>query len=139
LAGANLLYGLGMIDAGMTFDFGQLVMDNDFARMIRYTVGGFEVNDETLAVDVTREVGPFSDFLSHDQTYKYMRHQSRPRHLNRETRGTWEIAGSKSLPESALEEARHLLETHQPDPLGEGVAEAMEAIIAAAERERGVA
>ena len=36
LAGANLIYGLGMIESGMTFDYGQLVMDNEFAEMIKY-------------------------------------------------------------------------------------------------------
>ena len=35
LAGANLIYGLGMIESGMTFDFGQLVMDDEIARMIK--------------------------------------------------------------------------------------------------------
>ena len=38
LAGANLIYGLGMIEMGMTIDFGQLVMDNEFARMIKHTL-----------------------------------------------------------------------------------------------------
>ena len=36
LAGANLIYGLGMIESGMTFDFGQLVMDDEFAGMIKH-------------------------------------------------------------------------------------------------------
>jgi trimethylamine--corrinoid protein Co-methyltransferase len=38
LAGANLIYGLGMIEMGMTIDYGQLVMDNEFARMIKHVV-----------------------------------------------------------------------------------------------------
>ncbi len=35
------------------------------------------MTDETLSVDVIAEVGPFSDFLSHDDTYRGMRGQSR--------------------------------------------------------------
>ena len=31
LAGANQIYGAGMIESGVTFDFGQLVMDDEFA------------------------------------------------------------------------------------------------------------
>ena len=49
LAGANLIYGLGMIESGMTFDFGQLVMDNEFAGMIKQCVRGIRVDDEALA------------------------------------------------------------------------------------------
>jgi len=40
LAGANLIYGLGMLESGMTFDFGQLVLDAEFARMIKHAVHG---------------------------------------------------------------------------------------------------
>ena len=57
LAGANLIYGLGMIEMGMTIYYGQMVMDNEFARMIKYLVQGIPVNDETLAVDVIKEIG----------------------------------------------------------------------------------
>jgi trimethylamine--corrinoid protein Co-methyltransferase len=38
LAGANLIYGLGMLEMGMTISFGQMVMDNEFAGMIKYLV-----------------------------------------------------------------------------------------------------
>ena len=57
MAGANLIYGLGMIEMGMTIDFGQLVMDNEFARMIKFILQGIAVNTETLAVDAIREIG----------------------------------------------------------------------------------
>ncbi len=34
LAGASIIYGAGMIESGVTFDCAQLVMDNEFAKMI---------------------------------------------------------------------------------------------------------
>ena len=34
LAGANLIYGAGMLEAGMTFSFGQLVIDDEIAAMV---------------------------------------------------------------------------------------------------------
>ena len=73
LAGANLIYGLGMLESGVTIDYAQLVMDAEFARMVKFCVPGIPVTDETLSVDVIAEVGPFSDFLSHDDTFKGMR------------------------------------------------------------------
>ena len=57
MAGANLIYGLGMIEMGMTIDYDQMVMDDEFAKMIKYVVQGIQVNDETLALDVIHEVG----------------------------------------------------------------------------------
>jgi len=138
LAGANLIYGLGMIESGMTFDFGQLVMDDEFAGMIKQCVGGIPVNDETLAIDVIGAVGPFSDFLSHDHTRAHMREQSQPRLIDRRVREEWKTAGSTTLHERALEKARQILATHVPDALPEGVADELAAIIADAERELGV-
>ena len=46
-----------------------LVLDNEFARMPKHTLTGIPVSDESLAVDVIKEEGPFRDFLSHDSTF----------------------------------------------------------------------
>ena len=138
LAGANLIYGLGMIESGMTFDFGQLVMDDEFAGMIKLCVGGIPVSDETLALDVIGEVGPFGDFLSHDHTMAHMREQSQPAVIDRRVREDWTTNGSLTIQDRALAKARKILETHQPDPLPEGVAEELAGIIRGAERELGI-
>lgn len=133
MAGANLLYGSGMIESGVTFDFGQLVMDNEFAQMIRHAVGGIRVDDETLAVDVVHEVGAFKDFLSHEDTYRHMRTQSQPRLIDRRVREDWEASGSTDLYTRACAEARHLLETHETEPLAEDVAAEIREMVDAAD------
>ena len=138
LAGANLIYGLGMIESGMTFDFGQLVMDDEFAGMIKQCVGGISVCDETLGIDVIGDVGPFGDFLSHDHTMAHMREQSQPAMIDRRVREDWQAMGAKTIQDRALEKARHILSTHEADPLPEGVPQELEDIIAGAERELGV-
>ena len=137
LAGANLIYGLGMLESGVTIDYAQLVMDAEFARMIKYCVPGIPVTDETLSVDVIAEVGPFSDFLSHDDTLRGMRGQSRSKFIDRRVREEWTAAGS-TMYERALAEARRILETHVPEPLPEEVAAKLKSIIEAAENELGV-
>ncbi len=138
LAGANLIYGLGMLESGVTIDYGQLVMDAEFARMVKFCVPGIPVNDETLAVDVIAEVGPFGDFLSHDDTYRGMRSQSQSRLIDRRVREDWTASGSTSIYDRALAEARRLLETYQPEPLPDDVVRRLREIVAAAERELGV-
>ena len=138
LAGANLIYGLGMIEMGMTIDFGQLVMDNEFAKMIKFVLNGIPVNDETLATDVIHEIGIGKDFLSHDTTYNYMRSQTQPKLIDRRTREEWKAAGGTDIHQRAQEEARHILETHKPDPLPDDVLAAMRSIVEDAEEELGV-
>jgi len=138
LAGANLIYGLGMLESGVTIDYAQLVMDAEFARMVKFCVPGIPVTDASLATDVIHEIGPFKDFLSHDDTYAGMRGQSSSKLIDRRVREEWAAAGATSMYERALVEARRILETHQPTPLPDWVAAEFRSIIEGAESELGV-
>ena len=129
LAGANLIYGLGMLEMGVTFDFGQLVMDNEFAQMIKCCIQGIPVNDETLAVDTIKEIGPFKDFVSHESTYKYMRSISHPKLIDRRNREKWVELGSKDLHQRALEEARRIVKEHKVPSLPEAAQSEISAIV----------
>ena len=73
LGGLNQIYGAGMIESGVTIDYGVLVMDNDIARIAKYILRGIPTNDETLMVDEIIEVGSEEDFLSRMSTLKLMR------------------------------------------------------------------
>ena len=138
LAGANVIYGLGMLEMGITFDLAQLVLDNEVAAMIKYAVNGIPVNDETLAIDVIKEVGIFNDFLGHDDTYNHMRSQSQAYLIDRGVREDWETAGSTDAYQRAKEKVQHILDTYEPPPLGKSVRATIQSIIADAEDELGV-
>ena len=138
MAGANLIYGLGMLESGVTFDYGQLLMDHEFATLIKYALGGMPVNDETLMVDDIHAVGSRGDFLSLDSTYRYMRSQSQPKLIDRRVREDWAAAGGTDLYERATAEARRLLETHEPPPLPDETIAALRAIVEQTEHELGV-
>jgi trimethylamine--corrinoid protein Co-methyltransferase len=133
LAGANLIYGAGMTESGVTFDYAQYVLDNDMARMIKHTVLGVAVNDETLAVDDIAAVGPFNDFLSLDATRRHMRTLSQPRFMDRRVREDWEATGARDAYAVATEEARQILEEHRPEALPTEAAEQIDAIVRGAE------
>lgn len=136
LAGANLIYGLGMLELGITFSFEQLVIDAEIARMVKRVVQGIDVTDETLAVDIIKEVGPGGDFLMQDHTMRHMKNvQSQPKLINRRMRGAWLEAGGKDLTEVAHEEALHILRNHKPEPLPPGVLATLRSIVEEAEEE----
>ena len=139
LAGANLIYGLGMLESGVTFDYGQLVMDDEVAAMVKHVVAGIPVDDETLAVDDIARVGSLGDFLSLDATLRHMREQSRPRLIDRRVREDWAGAGATDLRDRARVRALEILASHHPDPLTDDVTAEIRAIVAGAERELGVA
>ena len=138
LAGANLIYGPGMLESGITFDFGQLVMDNEFARMLRHTMKGFTIDNESLAADVIGEVGPARDFLMHEHTFRHMRAQSKPELIDRRGMEEWKASGSRDIYKRATEQARDILDTHQPKPLPDNVIREIQSIIAETEAELGV-
>ncbi|NNL76772.1 MAG: hypothetical protein HKO68_10600 [Desulfobacterales bacterium] len=138
LAGVNVIYGLGMLEMGVTLDLGQLVMDNEFAGMIKHVLNGIPVNDDTLALDVIHAVGPFKDFLGQKHTLEHRNLQSQPKLIDRRRRPKWEELGGTDIYERATAKAREILETHQPDPLPDSVLAEIRSIIEAAEKELGV-
>jgi trimethylamine--corrinoid protein Co-methyltransferase len=133
-----MIYGLGMVESGITFDFGQLVLDAEMARMIKHVVNGVPVDDETLAVNVSREVGPFGDFLCHKHTLRRMRSQSQPEFMDRTTREAWEKKGSQDVYQKAIEKVKHILATHQPEPLPQEVQNKIRSIVEETEKEMGI-
>ncbi len=132
-----MIYGLGMLEMGITFDLAQLVLDNEVAGMIMHVVNGIPVTDETLSVDAIQEVGIFKDYLAHDTTYKHRKTQSQPKFMDRRMRPDWEASGT-DIYQKALEHARHVLETHKVPELPDDVRSTIRSIIEEAEEERGV-
>jgi len=138
LAGANIIYGLGMLEMGVTFSAAQLMMDADIAEMILFAVKGVTVNDETLSVDVTKEVGYRKDFLTHRHTFKNRHIQSAPALMDRQMRNRWAEAGSTDMPARAEALARKLIAEYKPAPLAGEAREAIRAIVNAREKELGL-
>jgi trimethylamine--corrinoid protein Co-methyltransferase len=135
LAGANLIYGPGMLESGIIFDFAQLVLDNEFVRMIKHTIRGFAVDDESLAIDVIKAVGPSRDFLDQDHTFKHMRTHSQPEFIDRNRMEMWKASGAADSYQRALEKTRDILKNHQPEPLPQKVLKEMHSIITETEGE----
>lgn len=130
MAGANLIYGLGMIELGVSFSYTQLLVDNEIARMVRRVIDGVEVNDETLATDVMKEVGCGGNFLTQQHTLDFMgREQSRSELFDRKMREGWENDGSKGAAEKATEKAKTILNEHTPEPLDEDVQDKLSEIV----------
>ena len=118
LAGANIIYGLGMLEMGVTFSPEQLVMAADMAEMIMYAIHGIPVNDATLSVDVIRQNGYKKDFLTHRNTFTNRFIQSNPKLIDRRNRARWlEDEGGVDMAVRAKRRFRELYDNYQPSPL----------------------
>ncbi|MDL2226198.1 trimethylamine methyltransferase family protein [Deltaproteobacteria bacterium OttesenSCG-928-M10] len=131
LAGANLVYGSGCLDLGLTFDYAKLMMDHECMGYIRKILGGVPTDDDSLCAGLIDEVGPGGNFLSHRDTLKRARNQSQVHLFDRHGRDRWEREnpGGRTVTERAYEAALGLLETHQPYPLPEGAAAAISEMV----------
>ncbi len=124
-----------MLESGVTFDYGQLVMDNEFAQMIKHVVNGIPVNEETLAVDIIGKVGPFKQFITEKHTFNHMKEMSQPTLIDRRVRDKWEKAGGQTMHEKAMDKARDILKNHKPTPLSDDVRSKMSSIVSEIEAE----
>ena len=134
LAGANLIYGMGMLEMGQVLSFSQMVMDNEFAAMIKRSIRGIEVTDELMAVDLIKQIGIGGNCLGEKHTLEHIvGEQVQADLIDRRMRGGWEKRGAKDLHQSSVERAKKILETHQPKQLEGDLAEELVKIAKSAE------
>lgn len=138
LAGANLVYGTGMLDSGMVLDYGKLVLDDEINLTVKRLVQGVDVSDETLAVDLINEIGHTGNHLTHDTTYSHFTDLVQPRIMDRRSHEAWSAGGRTDAHQRALAVAREILATHTPAPIGEQAQKEIDEIIRETEKERGI-
>jgi trimethylamine--corrinoid protein Co-methyltransferase len=129
LAGANTLYGAGMLELGMTFSFEQLIIDNDIITMVKKAMEGVPVNEETLAVEAIKAIGVGNDFIGHPSTMDNIDLPSDPKVISRDMLGDWEKAGKKDLATVAHEVVVDVLKNHVVLPIPEDRLKDMEKVV----------
>jgi trimethylamine--corrinoid protein Co-methyltransferase len=131
LAGANIIYGAGSLESGLTFDYAKLIMDCEQINRIGHVIKGIEVSDETMAVDIIKSIGPGGEFMTCQHTFDNMRQMSMSKLFDRRNRDAWQKhTGGRNLTERAYTEAQKIIAEHTPLPLPDGATEEMRRIIA---------
>jgi trimethylamine--corrinoid protein Co-methyltransferase len=137
LAGVNLCHDCGYLAGGSVGSMEMAVICDDVLGNVLRIIRGTEVSDETLAIDVIKEVGPEGNFLGHKHTLKHIRDELHlPTLFDRNPEAAWVKAGSKPLHQVAKEKAEKILKEHQPEPLPTGVRSELTRIVKQAEKER---
>jgi len=108
----------------------QAIIGDEICSFINRILRGIEVNQETLALDVIREVGAGGEFLTHSHTMEHFKHEQWDAQLgNRIRRESWEDAGSKDIQARAKDKLKEILSTHQPKPLDPDVQKKLQEIV----------
>ena len=111
MAGGNfILHSAGIIDTYNLTSFEKLIVDNEIIGYIKRINQGVTVNEDTLAYDVIKEVGPQGQFLTHEHTFNHFRTEFyRPTLSNRQNIQQWKQEGSKPIEEVANAKWKQLL------------------------------
>lgn len=136
LAGGCLITAAGVLDMGLTNCYSQLVRDCEFIRMIQYIQGGIRLDDESMALDVIKEIGPLGTYLTHESTARLARtSHSVPGLIDRQSSSDWEQSGAKTMNDRAYSKAADILNNHHPCGLREDVASLVNEIAVEGETE----
>ncbi len=122
LACPDIVCGMGGLEAAKTMAPELLIIDNEILEGILRFIRGFELNDDTLALDVIRRVGPGGHYLSEKHTLNRFRKEHWiPAISDRRTFDAWKKAGEKDIIKQANEKVKEILATHKPEPIPKNV------------------
>ncbi len=134
LGGGNLIHDVGYIESGITASYQQIVAMDEVAGLVKRFLNGIEISAETIALDVIDQVGPGGHFLEHAHTYQHFRKNWVPDLFDRASREQWESEGQLSMGDRVAARVQEIFETHQPKPLEDNIAKALDQIIQKAEK-----
>lgn len=112
LSGVDFIVMGGLQDALMSFDFGQAVIDNEIAMMIKRVREGFGFSRESASLQEIKRTGPAGMFAANQATLERMHTATfMPELADRKLREQWELEGCSTIQQRALNKAFSILST----------------------------
>lgn len=94
----------------MSFDFGQAVIDNEIALMIKRVREGFGFSEESASLEEIKAAGPAGMFAANPATLKRMHDATfMPELADRKLREQWEQEGASTIHQRAMNKALEVL------------------------------
>ncbi len=119
-----ILHSAGWLEGGLTMGYEKFVMDADFCAALHVWMGGVALDDNALALDAFREVGPGKHFFGSAHTlanYETAYWESAVADNN--SFEQWRDEGMKDPPRRAAERCKRLLAEYERPKLDPAVAE----------------
>jgi len=136
LAGADTFGHMGILGADQAGSLEQLIADNEMAAYVKRVLRGFSVDEDTLALDVIRQVGIGGNFLGEAHTYDHFRQELWfPTAFDRRRWDEWWADGARTMADWAHEHKVQILEGHHPTAPDPDLVREIDSIVAAARRD----
>jgi trimethylamine--corrinoid protein Co-methyltransferase len=114
-AGVNLITCAGTLDGTMMESDALLLIDDDSCGMMDRMARGIEVNEDTLALDLIRQVNFTGNYFAEEHTaFHYKKEHFQPKLMQRSPFDIWKEQGSRSVLDIARERVHEIEEKAIP-------------------------
>jgi trimethylamine--corrinoid protein Co-methyltransferase len=113
---SDMLLGVGLLNGSLIWSFEQMIMDCEIFDIVHKMMEGIVVDTETIALDAIREAGPGGNYLTLGHTRKHARKLWLSTLMDRRPYSEWQ-AEKNGARDWARSKAKHILQSHKPEPL----------------------
>jgi len=118
LGGVNLITCAGTLESTTAGAHELVLIDDELASSVERALGGVTVDEEHIALDVIRRVGPDGNYLMEQHTQQHFRTELLMTNFsNLDKRDIWEREGKRDMAILAGEKAKKILADHRPREL----------------------
>ena len=123
VCGVNfVLHAAGILESYNCMSYEKFIIDDEICAALKRIKRTFDVNPETLAVDLIGDVGPGGQFLDKDHTYKHFKSEFyQPSLYERDNYTNWYEKGAVQMPEKANARWKEILANFVSPDLPEGI------------------
>jgi trimethylamine--corrinoid protein Co-methyltransferase len=114
LSGADLVHDVSVMYHAYGMSPEMIVFIDEIINMAKVFMGGIEINEDTLPLDLIEKVGPRGSYIMEKHTLKHFRKFWAPTIFDRSATRT---PDTKSCAELLREKTINIIKTHKPKPL----------------------
>jgi trimethylamine--corrinoid protein Co-methyltransferase len=139
MGGGNFIkHAAGWMEGGLTFSYEKFILDVDLLQMVSEFLTPLVVDEDTLALDAIREVGPGGHFFGTPHTQERYRNAFyAPLLSDWRNYESWAEAGSPTAYEKANRLWKEALAQYEAPPLDPAIAEELDAFVERRKAEGG--
>ena len=131
--GGHLVHNVGMHGNGTLVIPEMITATSEIIEMQEAMLGGVVVNDETMAMDQIREVGPMGEYVTNAHTMAHFKDVWYPKLLFRGGDKAWKASEQLTFEQRVTERTRNLIAKHEPKLIPEEIKRQIEEVVVRAE------
>ncbi|HUO43008.1 MAG TPA: trimethylamine methyltransferase family protein [Methylomirabilota bacterium] len=132
VGGVSLVHNCGTVAHGSAGSLEMAVICDELINYIQRLLTKIEVNDESMALDLIRKVGPGGSYLAEKHTRAHINEILHPKLFNRQAIPAWKAKGKLTARDEAREKVRTILRDHKVPPLAKEVCDKFDRVLKSA-------